>query len=169
MTPHGDAGYDHPGPGPGKTLLILFGVATVLFVGLVGATAYAAHSLATHPWVEVRITEHDGERETVRVSIPMAVAGTAVAVAPYLMPEDARRDVEDGLAEYEEWAPVARELADQLERMPDATLVEVEGGPETVRVSKRGGDLLVEVRAADADVDVTVPVRLVRDAVHALR
>jgi len=168
MTPRDGAGHD-AGPGPGKILLILFGVATVLFVGLVGATAYAAHSLATHPWVEVRVTEHGGREETVRVSIPMAVAGTAVAVAPYLMPADARRDMEEGLAEYEEWAPLARELAVELERMPDAILVEVEGGPETVRVSKVGDDLVVEVRSADADVDVTVPVALVRDVVHAIR
>lgn len=156
-------------PGRGRILLVLFGTATVLFVGLVGATAYAAHSLATQPWVDVRVTERDGDERTIRVSFPMAVAGAALAVAPHLMPADARREMEAGLGDYAEWAPLARELADELERMPDATLVEVEGGPETVRISKRGDDLVVEIRSAEADVDVAVPVALVHATVAALR
>jgi len=167
MTPRTDAGYD-PAPGPGRTLLVVFGTATVLFVALLATTSYAAYSLATHPWVEVRIAERDGAEETVRVSIPIAVAGTAVAVAPYLLPDEARRGLVTGMEGHEEWAPLVRELAGELARMPDATLVEIEGGYETVEVAKRGDDLVVHVRSPDADVDVSVPVALVEQVARSL-
>jgi hypothetical protein len=97
-------------------------------------------------------------------ALPGALFEAGLAVAPRVMPADARLEVRDQLGE---WGPVAAALAADLARQPDFTLVEVDDRGDHVEVLKRGRHLLVKVRSDDADVDVQVPLSLVGQAVSA--
>lgn len=56
----------------------------------------------------------------------------------------------------------AGEMVDVLAAADDFTLVEVEDGSDHVLVAKQGRRLVVRVRSPDVDVDVSVPIVLVR-------
>jgi len=148
-----------------RIALILVGAMAVSAVCAVSALAFAAHAVMTSPMLRVHVVEKGRDPVTVRVAVPAAVVAAGLAVATHLVPDDAwdeaRREVEAELAEMPpELRPVLTEMVRQLGAMPDATLVEVEDRGETVRVDVRRGELRVSVRAADADVDVAVPLAL---------
>ncbi len=87
------------------------------------------------------------------VPVPSLWLETGAALVPFDdlglddMPEEARQAIR-----------AASGMMDELGRIDDAQLVEVETGEETVKISKRGKLLHVEVRSADADVDIDVPI-----------
>lgn len=64
-----------------------------------------------------------------------------------------------GLEELGEIGAVVAELLTVLDDVPDVTLVEVVDGRDHVTVSKRGGDLIVEVDEPDLSVRVSIPTR----------
>lgn len=52
--------------------------------------------------------------------------------------------------------------------MPDATLVEVEGPDEHVKISVAGGRLSIDVRSADGTVNVELPLGSVASTLRRL-
>jgi hypothetical protein len=147
-----------------RALWITVGVVAVLAIGFTAAAAVATSDLMSAQWIDVRVVEHGAGGQSIRIAVPTVVAGAAITVAPHVMPAEARREVTDQIGE---WGPMLRELAAELERMPDAVLVQVEEDGETVEVAKRGARLVVKVRSADADVDVAMPVALVGGTLRA--
>lgn len=67
------------------------------------------------------------------------------------------------------WLPAIRAAADELERYPNATFVDVLDGREHVRVMTRGGTLVIEAHDQDQDVTVEVPARTVSLALRAIQ
>ena len=136
------------------TRLALAIVVSTVFVGVttVGAITAVIYHAGT---VEVEIDEEGGNR------FSLSVPTTLVLAAIKFVPDEAFEDVAGELAML--W-PVVRETCRELERCPDAVLVEVDGPRETVRVAKQGGSLVVDVRDGDNHVRVAVPIRTV-DAV----
>ncbi|HEY7161748.1 MAG TPA: hypothetical protein VH815_10840 [Acidobacteriota bacterium] len=54
---------------------------------------------------------------------------------------------------------IVQSLATELENMPDTDFVEVQGKHEHVLVSKKGGNLIIDVQTPDETVYVSVPIR----------
>jgi hypothetical protein len=168
--------HDHPHeprrrpPSRGARIAwIILGTMAVTAVCAVSALAIAAHAVMTSPMLRVHVSERGRDAVSFDVAVPGAVIAAGLAVAPHLVPdetwEQVRIDLEAELAELPAGArPALAEMVRHLGAMPDATLVEVEDRDETVRVETHGGELRVSVRAADADVDVTVPLALLEQA-----
>jgi hypothetical protein len=157
---------DHP-PRPvrHRGLWIAVGLVCVLAGGTAGAAGVAIHAVQRVELVRIAVTEHGGDDPvSFDVVVPGVLVAAGLALAPRVMPEDARSEVRDQLGE---WGPLAAALADDLARRPDFTLVEVDDDGEHVEVLKRGRHLVVRVRSADADVDVQVPLSLATRATAA--
>ena len=66
----------------------------------------------------------------------------------------------------EKWAPAIEAAAEAMENSPDARLVEILDDNERVTIDKKGTDLVIRVEADDANVEVTIPVTIVRKTIR---
>ena len=111
--------------------------------------------------VNVKETKLDGKGQHVFVVAPAAIVPWALKVIPERhmprLPQEAR----DAL-------PAIQAAADELERIPDTVLVEVEGKREHVKVAKEGGYLVVDVISDREEVHVSVPIRAARHTLEEL-
>lgn len=60
----------------------------------------------------------------------------------------------------DDWAPAFRAACDALADGPDGTLIDIAEGSETVRISKHGDQLDIQVREPGTNVHVTAPAGL---------
>lgn len=128
------------------TLLVLL-LATATSVGAATVVAYRAGSVA------VAVAPSDGPAVSLRV--PAVLVDLAVALVPARL----LRDELHGVHELRPFTPLLRAAARELERCPDATLVEVRDRGDTVVVEKTGDTLIVRVDTGDERVRIAVPVR----------
>lgn len=152
-----------------RVLWIVVGALAVCAVVGAAALATAVHAVHTMPMIEVSVHEKGAEPVHVHVTIPAAVVGAGLTVAPHVVPDEVwdevRMEIEAELASLPaDWRPALDATLAELERAADFRLVEVHDGDDHVRVDKVDGHLEVTVRSPDADVDVRVPLRLVRQA-----
>lgn len=141
-----------------KTLWTTAGTLAVLLFGSLLLVAAPVASGMVEPGItSVRV--HDKEDDFhLYIPVPAAMiqvgltaasaAGAFDEIGP--LPEEARK-----------WMPVARAAVEALAEAPDTVLVEVESPDEHVRITKRGSRLVIQVRSPEADVDVTIPARLI--------
>jgi len=141
-------------------LAILAGV-----VLLVGGTAYATYRVFTsHGLITVDVAEKSMAGGRVRLVFPglLLHAGTcALRFAP-------ERELHQLRHELGEIAPMMDVVAEELEAMPDTTLVRVESEDEYVYIRKKDGYLVIDVETEDEDVHVSVPIGAVNELVQAL-
>lgn len=122
--------------------------------------------LMTNHCMVVDIHEAGPDGSRIIVPVPLFLAQAALTVMP--MP----REVRDLRLppEAERFLPVAQRLVEELGRIPDATLVSVQDGGETVTVGKVGRLLRVDVEDGDdEEVHVRVPVDSVADILEEVR
>jgi hypothetical protein len=148
-----------------RAIWITVGVAAVVAVGATSAAALVTAGVRHGGFVRIAVEERGGEPVSLEILLPTPLAGAAVSVTGWLMPDAARAEMRRELGEV---GPLLRALAAELERCPDATLVEVDDGADRVRIAKDGGRLVVRVRSPEADVDVELPVGLVSHTLRAL-
>jgi len=141
-------------------LAILAGV-----VLLVGGTAYATYRVFTsHGVITVDVAEKSVAGGRVRIVLPgiLLHAGTcALRFAPEHELRDIRREL-DGIA------PMVEVVSEELEAMPDMTLVRVESEDEFVHIRKKDGQLVIDVETEDEDVHVSVPIGAIGEVIRAL-
>jgi hypothetical protein len=125
----------------------------VFFAGT--GVALAATVMATGV-VTVRVAEGGPDGTNLYLPVPAILIDLGFGVAEIAVPRDELERMRDEVAPY---APMLRTVADELERCPDAVLVDVVTNTESVQVTKRGGTFLVEVDAEDAHVRVAFPAR----------
>ena len=63
-------------------------------------------------------------------------------------------------AEMQQWLPVAKAAAQELDRCPDGVLVQVDKPGENVSIRKEGNYLLIDVESRREEVHVSFPVRI---------
>lgn len=142
-------------------ILALVAIAAVAAVaaGTWGLAAGAAGG-TSDLWLHVQVDEQGERAARVRVNLPIRLVEKAVAMVPHeeLAGGKIRLDQEEiTVAEL-------RQLWAELEASPDATFVEVDEEEQRVRMSKRGGYLLVETVDSGPGgerVDVRVPTEVV--------
>ncbi len=130
----------------------VFGVIVLSWVALIGAV-YAWGGVAT-----VRVQDQN-EGLNLYIPVPMALVDAAVTTSTLVIPEEELLDLH---VELGDWGPMVHALLDELDRLPDCTLVEVVDGRTHVRVSKERGALKVLVDDEEVHVKVSVPMRSAR-------
>jgi hypothetical protein len=108
--------------------------------------------------VEVCVTEKGRNPSHIHLPLPALAGPVALHFIPARHFHDTPRDLQ-------QWLPAIRIAGEELERCPDGTvLVDVmsnaKGARETVRITKRAGDLVIDVDSARETVHVSFPVRI---------
>lgn len=149
--------------GRAARILTALGVAfAMLFVGT--GVALAA-TVAASGIVTIRVQESGPDGVRLFVPVPAAALDLGLGVATLAIPAGELARLRAEAAPYHEALDA---LARGLEDCPDATLVEVVTDRESVRVTKRGGTLVVDVDADDDRVRVALPARTLTKVVRFL-
>jgi hypothetical protein len=127
-----------------------------LGLGVVGTLAVAGAYTFHQGVIRVDVDEYREGGSHVHLWAPAAVVPTALHFVP-------QREVDRAMREAREWMPTARLVARELGKLPDSTLVEVQDADEHVRVSTQDGALRIDVKDADEDVHVMVPLATIED------
>lgn len=134
----------------GLTVVVL--LATVI---LAVAVAYAAGAVD----VSVREKKPGGDR------IHLILPALPIELCLRLIPRAQFSHVHSQL---QQWLPAIKAASEELERCPDATLVEVHDREDNVTIMKRGAYLIVNVDSRDETVHVSVPLHVLTAAAHAV-
>lgn len=148
-----------------RVVAILMGAVLVV---IMGSGFIVAGTVATAGVVTVSVHESGPDGLDLYVPIPAAVVEAAVSLAPVLLDavDEGRLDRElAGLRQdLAGLLPIVEAALKSLDDMPSATLVEVESDSEYVLVRKVRGAVEVRVEEEDAQVVVSVPIRVLRAA-----
>lgn len=141
---------------------ILFGLPAliVLPLALVGSKVLTAGS------IDIDVVEKHGGGSTVGIHMPAAIVPVAVHLMPSFKVDDIRTEMGP---EARDALRIAAAVIGELERVPDAVLVEVMDDTDIVTVEKRDGGLHIYVDSPDETVRVQVPLRAVRQTLSALQ
>jgi hypothetical protein len=139
---------------PAKVLTI---VALALLALPVCATVLLAGSLITHGVVTVRVHEAGPGGTTLYLPVPAGLIYLGMDLLPLL---DHHHELRRVRREMGAWAPFAAAAMQSLEDCPDAVLVDVRDGAETVRIGKEGRDISIRVHDRDSNVQISVPAHL---------
>lgn len=123
-----------------------------------GATAAMAGMYVFHEGViRVDVDEPRDGGSHVHFWVP----ATAVSTGMHFVPPEKMKDTAARLWPY---LPAMREMAKELEKCPDAELVDVVSGQDHVHVAMASGRLQIDAVSEDGDVvHVSVPARVLRD------
>lgn len=138
-----------------RITIALFVAVTVFFAGT--GIALAA-TVMTSGVVTVRVDQADPDGVDLYLPVPAALVDLGLGIARIVMPAEEAAQVRADVAPYQ---PMLRTLAHELERCPDAVLVDVVSDHESVHVVKRSRTFLVEIDAEDAHIRVAFPDRTV--------
>jgi hypothetical protein len=123
---------------------------------LVLAGAYTFHEGV------LRVDEDQGDGHHVHVWVPAAIAPMALHVIP-------KHHLQHAAAEARPWLPMFRALTKELEKYPEAELVEVRDANQHVRIRTHHGKLLIDVTAPGESVHVVCPVVTVEEVARELQ
>ena len=140
------------------TLVVIFGLMAAIVVGwlLILGAIVALGGVMT-----VEVIDHS-EGLDLYIPVPIALVDAVLesASAPELYSAGLPPVQVDGVGvDLGELGPFVLELFEELDGLPDVTLVEVEDGLESVRVYKAGGKLRIEVEQPGSSVEVALPTR----------
>ena len=118
-------------------------------------TAYAFHEGV------VNVYEDDGDGRHVHVWVPAAIVPVALRLVP-------RRHLERAAAEAGPWLPTIREVTKELQKFPEALLVDVRDSHQHVVIGTHHGKLMIDVDAPGENVHVSCPLEMVEGVTRAL-
>jgi hypothetical protein len=104
----------------------------------------------------LRVDEDHGDGRHVHVWVPAAIVPMALHVIP-------RHRVEHATARARPWLPLFRALTKELEKYPEAELVEVRDGNQHVHIRTHNGKLLIDVTEPGENVHVVCPLVMMED------
>jgi hypothetical protein len=122
-----------------------------------------ARAQESQPWIHVRVTDNDEGGKKVSVNLPLSLAKVALEVAPRDVMEKGRLK----LKEKDISVADLRRLWTELKASGDAEFVTVEEKDKTVRVTRAGNYLRVDVKN-QSEKNETVQVRMPIVVVDAL-
>jgi len=135
--------------------IALFLAVTVFFAGT--GIALAA-TVMTSGVVTVRVDQPGPDGVDLYLPVPAVLIDLGLGIAQIAMPAEEIARVRADIAPYQ---PMLRTLAQELERCPDAVLVDMVSDQESVQVTKKDRTFLVVVDAEDAHVRIAFPDRTV--------
>jgi hypothetical protein len=128
-------------------------------LGLCGTVAFAG-AYTFHEGV-MRVDADTTDGRHVHVWVPAAVIPMAMHVVP-------GRYLERATSRAGEWLPTLRALTTELEKYPEADLVQVDNADEHVHIRTHNGKLLVDVTGPDENVHVACPLAMMEDLAEQL-
>ena len=141
-----------------KVLFAIFASAMILMMMTVGVAVAAIYTAGT---VAVDVQPVDGGE--ISVQVPAGLINVAIWLLPSQLQAEAMREV---AAEVEPFWGAVHAAGDELSRLPDFVLVEVEGPREHVIIEKRNQRLIVHVESDGERVEVSVPLGTVRSLLN---
>jgi len=128
-----------------------------------GATVAVAGAYVFHEGViRVDVDEHRDGGSHVHFWVPATVVSTGMHFVP-------KETMQQAAEQARPYLPVLREVSKELEKYPDAELVEVSDPQQHLRISTAGGKLRIDAVSEDGDVvHVSVPARVLRDVADEL-
>jgi hypothetical protein len=133
-------------------------VALALLASMMGTAAIVTYDAGA---VRVSVVEKGPKGEHVNVFVPAVVVPVALGLIP-------SKHFHTHDSETRKWLPLLKAVSQELERCPDATLVEVTSSDEHVSITKRGNSLYIDVNDAGETVHVSFPVGVVKVVVDKL-
>jgi len=125
---------------------------------LVLATAYTFREGV----IRVDVDENCLGGSHIHVWVPARVVSAGLHLTP-------RQDLEQAAEQVRPYLPVLREVSKELEKYPNAELVDVEDGTDHIHVAMVKGKLRIDANQGDEQhVHVTIPVRVIRDVADRL-
>ena len=120
-------------------------------LGLASTVAFAAVYTFREGVIRVDVDEYRAGGSHVHLWVPAAAVPIALRCAP--------RDHMQNAAEHiKPWIPTIRQLAKELEKYPEANLVEVIDGDDHVQIRTHAGKLQVDVHEPGESVHVAFPI-----------
>jgi len=136
-------------------VFVLLGLVFVVLPLAAGAGVVAlAYSTGT-----VTVDVDDGQGTDFTVPLPAGLIPMALRFLPDEVCRELEREVQPS------WEGVRRAV-DEMNRIPDAVLVQVESGQDHVRVVKEDGRIVVRVWSDEEHVNVAVPLHMVSSVVN---
>ena len=136
-----------------KILVVIAVLATVMFVG---TGLLIAGSIVHSGVVTVKINEKRPNGTNLYLPVPAALVYLSMDLLP-LMDEG---ELDEMRSELGDWRPFVAATLNGLEDCPDAVLVDVQDGHESVRIVKQGRDIEIRVHGAEGDFEISLPARL---------
>jgi hypothetical protein len=134
---------------------LIIGLVVVLLPLAAGAGVVAlAYSTGT-----VTVDVDDGQGTDFTLPLPAGLIPMALRFLPDEVCRELKREVEPS------WEAV-RAAVDEMNRIPDAVLVQVESGRDHVRVVKEDGRIVVRVWSDEEHVNVAIPLHIVSSVVN---
>ena len=141
-----------------KVLLTIFASVVILMMMTVGVAVASIYTAGT---VAVDVQPVDGG--DISVHVPAGLINVAIWLLPSELQAEAMHEV---AAEVEPYWGAVHAVSDELSRLPDFVLVEVEGPREHVIIEKRNQRLVVHVESDGERVDVSIPIGTVRSLLN---
>jgi hypothetical protein len=146
-----------------RAFTILVGAVLVL---VLGSSFLLAGSVVTGSLVTISVHEREPDGIDLYLPVPAGLVEATLTMAPVVFSALGDRHLEHEFEqlrlELDEMLPAIEAILAELEDLPSATLVEVEGSGESVRVSKVRGAIQIRVEEDGTRVNVTVPTRVFR-------
>jgi len=120
-------------------------------LGLTSTVAFAAIYTFREGVIRVDVDEFRDGGSHVHFWVPAAVVPIALRCAP-------RAHLENAAENIKPWIPTIRQLAKELEKYPEANLVEVVDGADHVQIRTHAGKLQIDVREPGESVHVAFPI-----------
>jgi hypothetical protein len=137
----------------------LSSIALLTTASLAGTAAVVTYNAGA---VRVSVDEKRPKGAHVHVFVPAIVVPVALGFIP------AKHFHTHGNKDLQQWIPMLKAASQELDRCPDATLVEVTSPSEHVKISKRGNSLYIDVDDSGETVHVSFPVGVVQTVVNKL-
>lgn len=137
-----------------RSAKILLAVALTFVALMIGSGVLLATSFVRAGTVTVKF--HEPGRH-IDVKIPAVVVSLGLDVLPLVLEDEISADIRTGLRDY---GPAMAAALQGLEDAPDAVLVDVQDASESVRITKRGRSLEIQVDNPEGRFEITVPAGL---------
>ena len=137
-----------------KGVKILLAVVLMCFVLMVGSGILLAATVVRGGMMTVKVHEPGTH---INVVVPAALVTLGMDLLPLVIENDIYAEIRTDLGEY---GPAAAAALLELEDAPDAVLVDIRDGRESVRITKQGRLLEIYVKDDNGTFEISVPARL---------
>jgi hypothetical protein len=125
-------------------------------LGLASTVAFAAIYTFREGVIRVDVDEFRDGGSHVHLWAPAAAVPIALRCTP-------KNHLENAAENIKPWLPTIRQLAKELEKYPEANLVEVVDGADHVQIRTHAGKLQIDVHEPGESVHVAVPIATLED------
>jgi hypothetical protein len=125
-------------------------------LGLAGTVAFAAIYTFREGVIRVEVDEFRDGGSHVHLLVPAAAVPVALRCAP-------REQLRDAGEKIKPWIPTIRQLAKELEKYPEANLIEVVDGTDHVQIRTHAGKLQIDVNEPGESVHVAFPISTIEE------